>query len=86
MPPPITCASSTYGEVALDFALDVLAPDGTFIAKVFKGGTERDLLDLLKRSFGRCATPSRRPAAPNSAETYVVATGFRGQQNSATDQ
>jgi 23S rRNA (uridine2552-2'-O)-methyltransferase len=65
-------------EVALDFALDVLAPGGTFIAKVFKGGTERDLLDLLKRSFETVRHAKPPASRAESAETYVVATGFRG--------
>jgi 23S rRNA (uridine2552-2'-O)-methyltransferase len=65
-------------EVALDFAITVLAPGGTFIAKVFKGGTERELLDLLKRSFETVKHAKPAASRAESAETYVVATGFRG--------
>ena len=65
-------------EVALDFALTVLAPGGTFIAKVFKGGTERELLDLLKRSFESVKHAKPAASRAESAETYVVAMGFRG--------
>jgi 23S rRNA (uridine2552-2'-O)-methyltransferase len=65
-------------EVALDFALTVLAPEGTFIAKVFKGGTERELLDLLKRSFASVRHAKPAASRAESAETYVVASGFRG--------
>jgi 23S rRNA (uridine2552-2'-O)-methyltransferase len=65
-------------EVALDFALTVLAPGGAFIAKVFKGGTERELLDLLKRSFTTVRHAKPAASRSESAETYVVATGFRG--------
>ena len=65
-------------EVALDFALTVLAPGGTFIAKVFKGGTERELLDLLKRSFVTVRHAKPPASRAESAETYVVAMGFRG--------
>ena len=65
-------------EVALDFALQVLSPGGVFVAKVFKGGTERELLDLLKRSF-EIVRHAKPPASrAESAETYVVAMGFRG--------
>jgi 23S rRNA (uridine2552-2'-O)-methyltransferase len=64
-------------EVALDFALEVLAPGGCFVAKVFKGGTERDLLDLLKRSFETVRHAKPPASRAESAETYVVATGFR---------
>jgi 23S rRNA (uridine2552-2'-O)-methyltransferase len=64
-------------EVALDFAITVLAPGGTFVAKVFKGGTERELLDLLKRSFASVRHAKPAASRSESAETYVVATGFR---------
>ncbi len=64
-------------EVALAFAIEVLAPGGSFLAKVFKGGTERELLALLKRHFAvvRHAKPAASRA--ESAETYVVASGYR---------
>ena len=71
-------------EVALDFALDVLAPGGGFVAKVFKGGTERDLLDLLKRSFETVRHAKPAASRPESAETYVIATGFRGTSHPRT--
>lgn len=64
-------------EVALDFALEVLAPGGTFVAKVFKGGTERGLLDLLKKSFEQVRHAKPAASRAESAETYVIATGFR---------
>ncbi len=64
-------------EVALDFAIEVLAPGGTFVAKVFKGGTERGLLDLLKKSFEQVRHAKPAASRAESAETYVVATGFR---------
>lgn len=65
-------------EAALDFALAVLAPDGAFLAKVFQGGTERDMLDLLKRSFATVRHVKPKASRPESPETYVLATGFRG--------
>ncbi|PKU23989.1 RlmE family RNA methyltransferase [Telmatospirillum siberiense] len=64
-------------EVALDFAMEVLAPGGTFVAKVFKGGTERTLLDLLKKSFEQVRHAKPPASRAESAETYVVAMGFR---------
>jgi 23S rRNA (uridine2552-2'-O)-methyltransferase len=65
-------------ETAYEFAAEVLSPGGTFIAKVFQGGTERALLDRLKKDFA--AVRHAKPAASrqDSAEVYVVATGFRG--------
>ena len=68
-------------EVALMFALEVLAPGGTFVAKVFKGGTERELLDLLKRSFQTVRHAKPPASRAESAETYVVAMGFRGNNS-----
>ncbi len=66
-------------EVALHFALEVLAPNGTFVAKVFQGGTEKTLLDQLKRNFTQVRHAKPPASRRESAETYVVATGFRGQ-------
>jgi 23S rRNA (uridine2552-2'-O)-methyltransferase len=66
-------------EVALDFAMDVLAPGGGFVAKVFQGGTERTLLETLKRAFTTVRHAKPPASRAESAETYVVATGFRGR-------
>jgi 23S rRNA (uridine2552-2'-O)-methyltransferase len=65
-------------ELAADFAREVLAPGGAFLAKVLQGGTEGELLANLKRDFA--AVKHYKPAAsrPDSAELYVVATGYRG--------
>ena len=63
---------------AFDIARTGLAPRGAFVAKVLKGGTERELLILLKRNF-RTVRHAKPPASrADSSETYVVATGFRG--------
>lgn len=67
-------------ELALEFAEEVLAPDGVFIAKVLQGGTEHQLLAHMKRSF-RTVKHAKPPASrSDSAEMYVVAMGFRGSQ------
>ncbi len=65
-------------EAAYAFAREVLAPGGAFVAKVLRGGTEKQLLDAIKREFK--AVKHFKPAASraDSAEIYVVATGFRG--------
>ena len=65
-------------EVAAQFACDVLAPGGAFLAKVLQGGTERELLDLLKRSFASVRHVKPPASRADSAELYVLATGFRG--------
>lgn len=65
-------------EVALHFAMEVLTPGGTFVAKVFQGGTEKTLLDLLKKNFATVRHAKPPASRQGSAETYVVAMGFRG--------
>jgi 23S rRNA (uridine2552-2'-O)-methyltransferase len=66
-------------EAAAEFARTVLRPGGAFLAKVLQGGTEAALLADLKRDFA--AVKHVKPAAsrPDSAELYVLATGFRGR-------
>ena len=65
-------------EAAAEFAGEVLKPGGAFLAKVIQGGTESALLATLKRDFA--AVKHVKPAASrsDSAELYVLATGFRG--------
>ena len=63
---------------ALDIAEVILAPDGAFVAKVLKGGTERQLLDRLKRGFAKVRHAKPPASRADSAEVYVVAQGFRG--------
>lgn len=65
-------------EAAYDFARSVLATDGTFVTKVFQGGTEQDLLALLKRDFRKVAHAKPKSSRKESAELYLVASGFRG--------
>jgi 23S rRNA (uridine2552-2'-O)-methyltransferase len=65
-------------ETAHDFARQVLKQGGTFVAKVLRGGTERGLLDRLKRDFTKVRHVKPQASRTDSAEMYVVATGFRG--------
>ncbi|MDP6263281.1 MAG: RlmE family RNA methyltransferase [Rhodospirillales bacterium] len=65
-------------EAALDFAEQILAPDGAFVAKVYQGGTERELLARMKRLFKRVRHAKPPASRPASAEVYVVAQGFKG--------
>lgn len=64
-------------EQAAAFACDVLRPGGTFISKVLQGGTERELLDLLKKRFAKVQHVKPPASRADSAELYVLATGFR---------
>jgi len=64
-------------ELALEFSYDVLAPGGTFLAKVLQGGTEHQMLANMKRHF-KTVRHAKPPASrSDSAEMYVIATGFR---------
>lgn len=65
-------------EAAHDFACHVLKPGGSFVAKVLRGGTERTLLDRLKRDFTKVRHVKPEASRADSAEMYVVGTGFRG--------
>jgi 23S rRNA (uridine2552-2'-O)-methyltransferase len=65
-------------EVAAAFARDVLAPGGSFLAKVFRGGTENKLLAELKRDFAKVQHVKPPASRADSPELYLLATGFRG--------
>ena len=65
-------------EMALDFAREVLAPNGVFIAKVLSGGTEHTLLADMKRDFKTVRHIKPKASRKDSAEMYVLASGFRG--------
>ena len=65
-------------EIGLDFARSVLAPGGAFIAKVLQGGTTAAMLAVLKRDFTTVRHMKPPASRKDSAELYVVATGFRG--------
>jgi 23S rRNA (uridine2552-2'-O)-methyltransferase len=67
-------------EVALEFAEDVLKPGGAFVCKVFAGGAEGELLTRLKQSFAVVKHAKPKSSRQDSAEKYVVATGFRGRK------
>jgi len=64
-------------EAAAHFAFDVLTEGGVFAAKVLQGGAERELLTLLKQRFDKVQHIKPPASRKDSAEMYVVATGFR---------
>ena len=66
-------------EAAAQFAFDVLAPGGTYVAKVLQGGTEGVLLTMLKQRFAKVQHFKPPASRKDSAEMFVVATGFRGE-------
>jgi 23S rRNA (uridine2552-2'-O)-methyltransferase len=65
-------------EDAFAFAVTVLRPGGAFVAKVLQGGAEAGLLAALKRAFAEVRHAKPAASRAESAETYVVARGFRG--------
>jgi len=66
-------------EMALDFAIEVLAPGGLFLAKVLQGGTEDELLATMKKHFTTVKHAKPPASRSDSAEMYVIATGFKGR-------
>ncbi len=73
-------------EAAHLFAREVLAPGGAFVAKVLQGGTERELLTELKRDFAKVSHVRPAASRADSAEMYLVATGFRGGHREEDDE
>jgi 23S rRNA (uridine2552-2'-O)-methyltransferase len=66
-------------ETAADFAIAALAPGGAFVAKVLAGGTDPQLLALLKRHFATVKHAKPPASRKGSSEWYVIAQGFKGQ-------
>jgi 23S rRNA (uridine2552-2'-O)-methyltransferase len=64
-------------DAALAFAVEVLAEGGAFVAKVFQGGSERQMLEQMKRHFASVKHAKPPSSRKESSELYVVATGFR---------
>jgi 23S rRNA (uridine2552-2'-O)-methyltransferase len=65
-------------ELAAHFAIEVLNPGGVFVTKVFQGGTEHELLAMLKRHFATTLHAKPKASRAGSAETYLLARGFKG--------
>jgi 23S rRNA (uridine2552-2'-O)-methyltransferase len=66
-------------ETAADFAIATLAPGGAFVAKVLAGGTDAELLALLKRHFASVKHAKPPASRKGSSEWYVIAQGFKGR-------
>jgi len=69
-------------EAAALFAREVLTAGGTFLCKVLQGGTEGALLADLKRDFATVRHVKPAASRSDSAELYVLATGFRPPSSS----
>jgi 23S rRNA (uridine2552-2'-O)-methyltransferase len=70
-------------EVAAHFAIEVLRPGGHFLAKTFQGGTENDLLTLLKKNFKSVVHIKPPSSRAESVEMFVLAKGFKGRPSEA---
>jgi 23S rRNA (uridine2552-2'-O)-methyltransferase len=64
-------------EAALAFAVEVLKPGGAFLCKVRQGGSEKSLLDVLRKHFAKVTHVKPPSSRADSTEMYVVGTGFR---------
>ncbi|ARN84620.1 hypothetical protein GQ61_04050 [Candidatus Nucleicultrix amoebiphila FS5] len=64
-------------EEALQFALNVLKPGGTFVSKFFQGGGEKDFMTTLKKHFRQVKFFKPDASRKESSEMYLVAQGFR---------
>ena len=84
---PQTDALRTMGlvEAALDFAIDVLAPGGAFVSKVFAGGADSVLVAELKRNFATVKHAKPPASRKGSVEWFVVAQGFKGRPEPKDD-
>jgi 23S rRNA (uridine2552-2'-O)-methyltransferase len=65
-------------EAACDFACEILAPNGAFVVKLFQGGAEKQLLDLIKGRFASVKHAKPAASRAESSELYLVAQGFGG--------
>ncbi|SEM93902.1 23S rRNA Um-2552 2'-O-methyltransferase [Sphingomonas gellani] len=66
-------------ETALAFAVDVLAPGGTFVSKVFAGGADSALVAEMKQRFATVKHAKPPSSRKGSVEWFVVAQGFKGR-------
>lgn len=66
-------------ETAAAFAYDTLAPGGGFVAKVLAGGADSALVAELKRHFTNVKHAKPPASRKDSSEWYVIAQGFKGQ-------
>ncbi len=73
-----TARSFNLAEQAVNLAADVLAPSGNLLVKVFQSGDERELLDVLKKSFETAKMIKPKASRKDSFEVFLVAIGYKG--------
>ncbi len=64
-------------EAAAEFACEILKPGGGFVCKVWQGGAERETLQALQKRFTKVRHAKPAASRKDSAETFLVATGFK---------
>ena len=67
-------------EVAAHFAIEVLGEGGHFLAKTFQGGTEKELLTMLKQHFKQVVHVKPASSRAESVEMFLLAKGFKGRK------
>src|SRR6478736_9107917 len=70
-------------EAAAQFAIEVLNEGGHFLAKTFQGGTENELLNMLKRHFKQVVHVKPPSSRAESVEMFLLAKGFKGRKAQA---
>ena len=70
--------SEAIVDAVISYAEESLAPGGSFVAKLFQGGAERELIDRLKTRFSTARSFKPKACRSNSFEIYLVASGFKG--------
>ena len=73
-------------EAAAEFAGEVLAPGGAFVTKIFQGGAQGELMASLKRAFREVRHVKPPVSRADSAEMFLVATGFRGGTSGSDEE
>jgi 23S rRNA (uridine2552-2'-O)-methyltransferase len=75
--------SAHLWELALEFALEHLKPDGRFLAKAFQGSGYSQFVQQLKRHFARVLVRKPPASRQESPETYLLAVSPKAAGNSA---
>ncbi|MDD2720097.1 MAG: 23S rRNA (uridine(2552)-2'-O)-methyltransferase RlmE [Gallionella sp.] len=67
--------SMYLAELALEFALQHLSPDGSFLVKVFQGAGFEAYMKLLRSSFAKAVARKPKASRDRSSEVYLLGTG-----------
>jgi 23S rRNA (uridine2552-2'-O)-methyltransferase len=62
-------------ELAMEFALEHLKPDGSFLVKVFQGAGFEDFLKMMRSRFARVVTRKPKASRDRSSEVYLLGSG-----------